>query len=213
MVKSRKLSAKARGTIGAMTKNPDGVVNPETGQWRQGAAKKLNVIANGLLGIHRGRSADGCLRESTPNEERVVSDEYLDHISCDPLALAAQSRHRPARKKTLRLTQTGQVTAEEKLTKRQQRWLEALQGNDPDARAKAEAEVKAWMLEKHEEEQADIDASLAEMGYAEDSVPRAQLDYPESDDKWKFGIFPLDDDDDPALDYLSIDLNPESDDD
>ncbi len=159
-------------------------------------------MANRRLGVYGGKSSDGELRESTSYVERPVSHDFLDGISCDPASFAAESLHRPHKPKTLRLSQTGGVTAEEKLTATQKRWLEALEGDDPEAKEKAKAETLAWMREKHLAEQADIDASLAEMGYDEDSIPRSQpLNY-EGDDEYEYGIFPLDVNDD-YEDYLS----------
>lgn len=203
----RKLTASDYGTLSSLTKSPDKVINPDTGEWREEALEDIQRMSNKLCGVYRGRSADGHIRECTPHDEDPKDPEFLDSISTDPQAIAAQSLHRPHLPKQIRIAQTGGVSAEEKLTRKQKRWLAELQGDDPEARAKAEAEVRAWMLEKHQAEQEDIDASLAEMGYAEDSVPRARSVYPDPDDEFEYGIFPLEDDDDPELDYLSIDLN------
>lgn len=212
-VAGKRLKSKDTGTLGRIEGHPEDVVNPVTGEWRPKVAKKLKGIANKVLGVSPGRKVED-LREVTPHEERPVPSGYLDGISCDPRALASYALHRNHKPKTLRLTQTGGVSAEQKLTVKQKELLARLESQDKEVRAAAKVEAEEYLRQRALAKDANIDDALDEMGYAQDSVPRAETAhaFDDDDDEYEVGIFPLDDDDEPDLDYLSIDLEDQDDD-
>lgn len=192
----RRLSGSDHGSIGVLMRRPKKVVNDVTGEWRPGAVERLVGIANKVLGVGRGRKVDG-LREVLGHEEQPAPTEYFDGLSCDPQALGSYALRRNHKPKHLRLAQTGGVTAEERLTAQQKRWMEAMQGDDPEARERARREALSWIIAKRDQEEAERDEALAEMGYGEHSVPRASLACSAESD--------CDEGEYPELAYLTID--------
>ena len=76
MAKNR-LDQKEFGKLGAFTRYPEQLINPETGEWRQEAVKVLLAMANRLLGVSKGRKVDG-LREKPPKCEVLWDSRWLD---------------------------------------------------------------------------------------------------------------------------------------
>ncbi len=178
------LSASDRGKIGALVKAPQKLVNAETGEWRAKPVETLNALANKMLGVHRGRTADGYLREVTPHEERPVSHEYCEGLSTDPKSLASHSKHRPHKAKALRVSTTGVAEAEHQPGRAQLALMARLESADPDVKDAAQVEAREQLTERVAQERADIDAALASQGVLEDSLARRGFEYdPDWDDE------------------------------